>query len=311
MQRHYTEPVTQILRRDCEGLLLLALDEDAPQGDATSDSIFPQSEQGFARTVAREGGVLSGTSAAEILVEIFNERNTGSVKFIPLLKDGDSFRKGDALFSMEGSLRSLLRLERIVLNLIQYLSGISTTVRNAVDRAPKNAVILDTRKTLPGYRRLAKYAVYCGGGSNHRISLSDMAMIKDNHIEASGSIEAAAANIRRERPGLKIEIEVDSAEQIKEALSAEPDIILLDNLSGDALKKAVETIRNASPSVFIEISGNRRPDNLDDLKDLGEIGVSMGYLTHTTRFLDLSMEVSKKDKFPPGSGQPADIEGKK
>lgn len=196
------------------------------------------------------------------------------------------------LARIRGPVVDLLRLERIILNFLQYLSGISTVVRAAVDRAGAEIAVLDTRKTLPGYRRLAKYAVYCGGGTNHRINLSDMAMIKDNHIAAAGGIRPAVESIRAARPEIPLEVEVDTLEQLREALELEPGFVLLDNMRGELLEQAVALVRErpADRRPFIEISGGVRPEDLPGLRHLGPLGVSMGFLTHTTAFLDLSLE---------------------
>jgi len=292
-QKHYTAPVSEINRKDCETLVRLALEEDAPSGDSTSESIFNKTDTGSARVIARESGVLCGIPVIEILLEIYFEMTGQTVMLRPHFRDGLLFQKGDTLFTLEGSLISLFRLERILLNFVQYLSGISTVTAKAVETAPENLVILDTRKTLPGYRKLVKYAVFCGGGSNHRISLSDMAMIKDNHIASIKSIQNAIKSIRIENPGIPVEVEVDTLQQLESVLNYKIDAVLLDNMDGDTLKKAIDMIRKQQNPPFIEISGNITPEKFSELKDLGQIGVSMGYLTHTTRFLDLSMELTR------------------
>lgn len=290
-QHHYTAPVSDITRKDCEILINLALDEDSPHGDPTSESVFSEIETGRACIKAKESGILCGLPVVSSLLSIYREKHGQALSMKPIFRDGLSFEKGDRLFILEGNLRSLLRLERIVLNFVQYLSGISTTVNNAVKQAPENVYVLDTRKTLPGYRKLAKYAVCCGGGSNHRISLSDMAMIKDNHIQAAGSIKTAVEKIRRNFPDLPLEVEVDHPDQIREVLPLGVNFILLDNMPPGMLKDSITLIRSHLNPPVIEISGNRNPSNLHELSGLGKLGVSMGFLTHTTRFLDLSMEM--------------------
>ena len=190
---------------------------------------------------------------------------------------------------MEAYIIDLLKLERVVLNFLQYLSGIATETSRLVSNYP-GLRILDTRKTLPGYRKLVKYAVYCGGGWNHRQNLSDMALIKDNHLSVSSIVESVS-KIRDRFPEKKIEVEVDNFTQLKEAISSTPDLIMLDNFQSDDIKKAVIMIREISPEIMIECSGSMTPEKLKNISDLKDIGVSMGYLTHTTRFLDLSLEI--------------------
>ncbi len=293
---HYTQPVSEIERSDCETLIRLALEEDAPGGDVTSESIFSEMESGFARVTARETGVLCGAKVVAFLLDIDAERSGTRVNLRMLLADGAAFQPGDSLLELRGPLRTLLRLERPILNFLQYLSGISTVVAGAATRAGPEIAVLDTRKTLPGYRRLAKYAVYCGGGTNHRISLSDMAMIKDNHVAAAGGVREAAERVRARQPNTPMEIEIDSLGQLAEALAARPRAILLDNMDHDTLAQAIERIRAAARETgnasapLIEVSGGWTPERLRELQGLGPLGVSMGFLTHTTRFLDLSLE---------------------
>ena len=292
---HYTKPVTQILRSDCETLIRLALLEDAPNGDPSSESIFSQNEFGSARALAREDGTFCGRAVLEHLLEIDKEINNSNVSIIRSLNDGDCFKKGDIILELKGKFRNILRLERIILNFIQYLSSISTNVTQALSNVDKDIAIVDTRKTLPGYRKLAKYAAYVAGGTNHRIDLSSMVMIKDNHIAASGGIALAAKRVREKRPDLPLEIEVDNLEQIPEALECRPKVILLDNMDRKTIEKAIQIIQGVPEAErpFIEVSGGWTPDRLSDLNGLGRLGVSMGYLTHTTRFVNMTMEVDR------------------
>lgn len=290
---HYTAPVRNITKSDAEALVRLALREDAPEGDATSDSIFDPDHRSEGRIVAREAGVACGIELIEALLEIDAEEYPPKLSVEAYKRDGEAFAAGDALLQLAGPTRTLLRLERILLNFLQYLSGIASQTARARELAGERIFVLDTRKTVPGYRRLAKYAVYCGGGTNHRITLSDMAMIKDNHVAAAGGIAAAAGRVRAARPELPLEIEVDSLGQVEEALAQNPRAILLDNFNAPDLEAAVALIRRqggATPPL-IEVSGGRTPEQLADLAPLGPLGVSMGYLTHTTRFLDLSLEM--------------------
>ncbi len=299
MRPHYTSPVTTIARSDCETLLRLAISEDAPAGDPTSEAIFGPERRASARLIAREPGVLCGVPLLRHLGEIFREMTGLEVDVRDAMADGSVFAKGDALLSIEGSVRGILRIERLMLNFLQYLSGIATVTHDAVSKSPPGVFVLDTRKTLPGYRRLVKYAVYTGGGTNHRIDLSEMAMIKDNHIAAAGSITRAMDQIAQKYPGLPIEVEVDSESQIPEALAKNPRVLLLDNMDAQRVRSAVALVKrlcaeSGSTPPIVEISGGWTPARLADLAGLDlPVGVSMGFLTHTTRFLDLSLEVTE------------------
>ena len=298
-RRHYTEPVTKIAREDCEELIVLALSEDAPDGDPTSEAIFDQKTTGRARLVSREAGVLCGIELLPHLFSIYAENFGGhEIELSRPMRDGQAFRAGDELCRLEGRLRDILRLERILLNFLQYLSGIASVTADAVERAGGGISILDTRKTLPGYRRLAKYAVYCGGGTNHRIHLSDMAMIKDNHVAAAGGIQGAVERVHQRFPNLPLNVEVDTLDQLDEvlALSVPVDVILLDNMGLSGIETALERIAASGKSPIVELSGGWTPDRFSELEGLHGLGISMGYLTHTTRFLDLSLEIAILDK---------------
>jgi nicotinate-nucleotide pyrophosphorylase (carboxylating) len=297
MQPHFTVPVDKISKSDCETLIRLAITEDAPAGDPTSEDIFPPDLAGSARIVAREDGILCGVPVARFLFEIFLEMTGHSISLVSARTDSEPFVPGDPLISMRGSMVGILRIERILLNFLQYLSGIATVTASAVRHAPPGVFVLDTRKTIPGYRRLVKYAVCTGGGTNHRIHLSEMAMIKDNHIAAAGGIAQAAQRIRQNHPELPCEIEVDRVEQIPDAIAERPRVLLLDNMDAPRIREAVarvlsETKKMGLTPPIIEVSGGWTPAKLGDLRNLElPVGVSMGYLTHTTRFLDLSLEM--------------------
>lgn len=294
---HFTKPVDHIERVDCEALIRLALAEDAPAGDPTSESIFPPELTRRAHVVSREAGVLCGAALAVHLLDIFAEVTACRIRLEDSLKDGEAFGAGTKLMTLDGSVAGILRVERVLLNFLQYLSGIATTTQDAVSRAPAGVFVLDTRKTLPGYRRLAKYAVYLGGGTNHRIHLSEMAMVKDNHVAAAGGITNAASKIRQKHPELPLEIEIDELFQIEEALLASPRVILLDNMDVADIEEAARRIaarcaEAGKTAPVIEVSGGWTPARLHSLAAVGlPVGVSMGYLTHTTRFLDLSLEM--------------------
>lgn len=292
---HYTTPQSTINREHYETLIRLALAEDAPSGDPTSESIFPPDVSGRARILAREEGVLCGCPLIADLLLIDGEQTGSPLALKTHFHDGEHFRSGDVLMDLQGPWRQLLRLERVVLNFLQYLSGIATTTARTIREAGSMITVLDTRKTLPGYRRLAKYAVFCGGGRNHRLHLGDMAMIKDNHIAAAGGIREAVERIREIHPELPLEIEVDHPGQLEEALRCRPQVILLDNMDRPTLEEALRILRRIPEDrqPLIEISGGWTGGRLGELQGLGPLGVSMGSLTHTTRFLDLSMEFSE------------------
>ncbi|MEM7184224.1 MAG: carboxylating nicotinate-nucleotide diphosphorylase [Spirochaetota bacterium] len=286
---HYTKAITHLALEDYQALVHTALVEDCPNHDVTSEAIFSSGEQCRARLVTREDGVLAGQ---DIVTEI-ERQNPDRFSFEFLKKDGEVFTAGSCLAVFEGQLNTLLRVERVLLNFLQYISGIASETNRLVQSYP-GLTILDTRKTLPAYRKIAKYAVYCGGGSNHRINLSDMAMIKDNHVAMFGSIPKAVGAIREKFPKQKVELEIDSLQQLDAAILAAPDILLLDNFTLADTQSAIAQLRQKAPNIFIECSGGITPEKLQALSKLGEgIGVSMGYLTHTTRFLDLSLDIER------------------
>lgn len=286
MIRGYTTPVTEISERDFEALVTLALEEDLPAGDITTDSLFNSNENCKAELLAKEEGVLCGLAVIPCLIG----KTKANVKWKPTLSDGTALSKGAVIGTLEGSLVGVLKMERILLNFIQYLSGIATNASKVTKEFP-NLLILDTRKTLPGYRKLAKYAVYMGGGANHRLNLSEMAMLKDNHVAKAGTIQSAVQIVRNANPGKKIELEIDGLSQINEAIASNPDIILLDNFSDTDTEKAITLIKEKSPKIRIECSGGITPDKLKFLSKFEDIGVSMGYLTHTVKFLDISLDI--------------------
>ena len=300
---HYTVPVTTIETKDCAELILLALKEDAPGGDLSSEALIGPKEEGQAHILAKEDGLICGLSLLPILFQLGEEYHRTHISHETKFKDGEKIRKGDIVVKLKGSLRGLLALERVILNFLQYLSGISSQVSRVVEAAGSEIVVLDTRKTLPAFRRLAKYAVYCGGGTNHRIHLSDMVMLKENHIAAVGGIRRAVSLAREKFPKLALEVEIENVEQFEEALGLDVDVILLDNMNRKELEEAAKKMRGKGggkkDKPFLEISGNWRPEGIAKLKSLGlkelfqreRIGVSMGALTHSVSFLDLSMRL--------------------
>ena len=264
-----------------------ALAEDIGMGDLTTNSIFDDSDIGIGVFSAKTDGVLSGLDCLAIAYETL-----GSSIDIEFLKnDGDSVSKGDNIAKVNGSVKTLLSGERVILNLIQHLSGIATSTRNVLGLLDDDSItITDTRKTLPGLRALQKYAVTCGGGKNHRFRLDDAVMIKDNHIKAAGSI-SKAVQLARSKVGhvVKIEVETETKEQVLEAVSAGADIIMLDNRSPDEVKKFVEIIPD---NIIIEVSGGITPDNIADYKGCGVDVISLGWLTHSVKALDISFNLN-------------------
>ncbi|MCR8628226.1 nicotinate-nucleotide diphosphorylase (carboxylating) [Leptospira interrogans serovar Canicola] len=290
MKRAYTHPISSVNFQDYELLAKLAWEEDCPEEDITSVSLFSIDQNATANLNSREPGILCGTGVLEVL----NTLSGNKIRSKLFKKDSESFQAGETLLKIEGSLVQILRIERILLNFIQYLSGISTTTGEVVKKyGQKGLMILDTRKTLPGYRKLAKYAVYCGGGSNHRLNLSEMAMIKDNHLAMYSSAREPVEKIKLSFPNKLVEVEIDSILQLEDAISSGAEVILLDNFSLEDSKTAYSILKQKAPNVLIEFSGGITPEKLEALSEFSGAGVSMGYLTHTTRFLDLGLDIER------------------
>jgi nicotinate-nucleotide pyrophosphorylase (carboxylating) len=270
---------------DLDAVIRTALLEDLPQGDVTSESIVSLEDRAGAVFLAKEDGVLAGLDVAR---RVF-DRIDPEVLFTDHAADGAAFRSGDILARVAGRSLSLLKAERTALNFLQRLSGIATETRRYV-RAVEGtgAKILDTRKTTPGLRLFEKYAVRMGGGSNHRFSLSDMALIKDNHLQVAGSITEAVRRVR-EKTGrdMRIEVEVTDPAGVREALAAGADVIMLDNMTPERIREAVEVVAGRVP---IEVSGKITPEKARDVARLGVDFISVGALTHSYRSVDISLE---------------------
>lgn len=268
-----------------------ALDEDAPWGDLTSDAFLPGDALATAALVAREPGVLAGSAAFEAAFRLTDPNTV--VTFA--LNDGDRFDAGSQLATVSGPARAVLRAERIGLNFCQRLSGIATTTRAYVDRVSgTSARIVDTRKTTPGLRALERHAVRCGGGHNHRFSLSDAVMAKDNHLAVLAdqglSVSQAIREARRNLPHTtRIEVEVDRPDQIAEVFAGGADIIMLDNFSPDQLRHGVEQIAGRA---IVEASGTITLDTVAEVAATGVDVISSGALTHSARALDLGLDVA-------------------
>jgi len=266
-----------------------ALKEDLGAGDATTESTIPADAQAVANMVAREPLVVAGLKLARM---VFEERGP-TLKFERAVDDGAQMKKNDVLLSIRGNARAILEAERVALNFVQRLSGIATLTRKFVDAVKgSKAKILDTRKTLPGWRKLEKYAVKCGGGVNHRFGLFDMVLIKDNHLamlrnEPPNAIAAAVQRARNSYPKLRVEVEADNLEQVRQALDARADMILLDNMTPDELRAAVQLVNG---QVKLEASGGV---NLNTVRAIAETGVdfiSVGALTHSARAVDIGLD---------------------
>ena len=267
-------------------IIELALLEDLSLGDITSDTIFTPENRAKAVIRAKEDLVLCGMETAR---EVFAAVDP-QVRFTPLKKDGDDVKKGEEVLALEGRTLSILKAERTALNFMQRMSGIATAARAYAAVGKKYGVmIVDTRKTQPGLRRLDKYAVRTGGARNHRISLADSVMIKDNHIAASGSITAAVAKIKSvigHTP--KIEVETTNLDEVKEALAAGADIIMLDNMTPEQVRVCKKEIAGRA---IIEVSGGVNKDNLEAYCQAGPDVISMGALTHSVPAKDLSLKI--------------------
>ena len=267
-------------------LIDIALADDVGEGDITTDNIIPAGTVRKAKMVAKADGVVAGLPIAEM---VFRKLDP-DLKWKELVQEGAKVKIGTVMVEFEGSYRALLTGERTALNFLQRLSGIATMSAKYAD-AVKNfqTVILDTRKTLPGFNKLDKYAVKTGGASNHRHGLHDMAMIKDNHIEVAGGITAAVEAVRSKVDmGIKIEVETTTLAQVQEAIDARADIIMLDNMDNETMRKAVELIAGRAK---VEASGNMTFERLHDVAATGVDFISIGALTHSVTALDISQRI--------------------
>jgi len=272
-------------------LLQAAIQEDMPFGDITTSCTIAATAEGRAVILAKEAGLLAGLFVAEEVFRLIDQRLQCQAMF----EEGALIQKGDILMEITGPLASILMGERLALNLLQRLCGIATQTAAFVRELQGTCCrILDTRKTTPGLRVLEKYAVRVGGGHNHRFSLSDGVLIKDNHIAACGSITKAVERVRQNAPHtLAIQCEVSNMEELQEALAAQVNAVLLDNMDIQGLKKAVEFIRNTAPHVLIEASGGVTIKNIREIALTGVDMVSSGYLTHSVKALDISLRIQR------------------
>lgn len=264
------------------------LAEDIGRGDLTSESIFSEDQIGSARLVARDPFVVAGAGA--VAAEVFRVQNPAIVIIDPV-EDGKRVRQGDIVLAVRGPVVDLLKAERVALNLLQRLSGIATLTARFVECVKdSHARIVDTRKTTPGLRLLEKYAVRAGGGTNHRFNLADGVLIKDNHIAACGSITEAVAKVRSRVPHtLRIEVETDTMAQVEECLACRVDIIMLDNMSVEEMKRAVDCIAGRA---LVEASGGVNLDTVAGIARTGVDLISIGALTHSAPSCDIGMDWS-------------------
>ena len=268
-------------------LIESALEEDHVDLDLSS-AAFDTGDRSAARIVARDELVAAGLPVVDSVYGVLDT----AVTWVANTDEGARVAAGANLGRLEGPTVDMLRGERTALNFLQRMCGIATKTARYVEAIGDAGIdVLDTRKTLPGYRELDKYAVRCGGGRNHRYSLSSGVIVKDNHIAAAGSVQAAVERIREVKPPtVKIEVEADNFAQVESALEAEADIILLDNMSNERMREAIERIRStAGDRIAIEASGNIRLDRLPSLTDLDLDFVSSGALTHSVSAADVSM----------------------
>lgn len=270
-------------------LLDLGIEEDINTGDITTESIIPESMNAVATMTAKQDGVISGLDIVKMVYDRFQD----DVVFTPYYKDGDAVKKGDVILKVEASYPTLLRGERLSLNIFQRMCGIATeTAKYVKELAGTQTQLLDTRKTAPGLRVLDKLAVKHGGGTNHRMGLYDMAMIKDNHIKMAGGIAKAVAQVRSNIPAdIKIEVETTNLDEVRQAIEAGADIIMLDNMGNEQMTEAVAIIKAADKGIKTEASGNMSIPRLLEVAATGVDFISVGALTHTVKGMDISMNI--------------------
>lgn len=275
--------------REIDAIIRRGLEEDAPAGDLTTNHLFSEHDTGSARLIAKQDGVIAGLPIAR---KVFTAIDP-AFQFDIQTTEGSRVNNGQMIASLSGKTRALLTGERLALNLLQRISGIATAAAAYVD-AVKGlpAVILDTRKTAPGLRALDKYGVRAGGARNHRQTLSDLAMIKDNHIQLAGGILTAVKRLQNACPGIRIEVETESLGEVEEALSAGADIIMLDNMSIETMRAAVQKIAGRCKT---EASGNVRLDNVRAIAETGVDFISVGALTHSVKAMDISLKIAQPD----------------
>ena len=273
------------MKMQADKLIRMALQEDITSEDVSTNAVMRSAVKGTVDLIAKEDGIIAGLDVYARVFQILDEKTEISFNF----KDGDAVKKGDLLGTVTGDIRVLLSGERVALNYLQRMSGIATYTKQVSKLLEGSKVtLLDTRKTTPNCRVFEKYAVRIGGGCNHRYNLSDGVLLKDNHIGAAGSVAKAVAMAKEYAPFVrKIEIEVETMEQVKEAVEAGADIIMLDNMTPEMMKEAVELIAGRAQT---ECSGNITKENIAKILETGVDFVSSGALTHSAPIMDLSMK---------------------
>lgn len=276
-------PITQKLQAD--KLIKMALEEDITSEDVSTNAVMPEYKKGKVQLLCKQDGVICGLGVFLRTFELLDE----SVSAEFYVRDGDAVKKGQLLAELTGDIRALLSGERVALNYLQRMSGIATYTRAVASLLEGSATrLLDTRKTTPNMRIFEKYAVRVGGGNNHRYNLSDGVLLKDNHIGAAGGVAAAVKAAKSYAPFVrKIEIEVETLDQLREALDAGADIVMLDNMSPENMSAAVKMAKGRAET---ECSGNVTKENIARLKDLGVDYISSGALTHSAPVLDVSLK---------------------
>ena len=273
------------MKMQAEQLIRMALQEDITSEDVSTNAVMPTEVKGTVDLIAKEDGIIAGLDVYARVFQMLDEKTEIDFK----CKDGDEVKKGELMATLTGDIRVLLSGERVALNYLQRMSGIATYTRQVAKLLEGSKVtLLDTRKTTPNCRVFEKYAVRVGGGCNHRYNLSDGVLLKDNHIGAAGSITKAITMAKEYAPFVrKIEIEVETLEQVKEAVEAGADIIMLDNMTPEVMKQAVELIDGRAQT---ECSGNITKENIARIREIGVDFVSSGALTHSAPILDISMK---------------------
>ena len=280
-----------INKKELERIIDAAFKEDIGSGDITTNRIVPKNKNAKAYFLAKEDGIIAGLNIAKHVLRKLDKK----IIWKSFVKEGDKVSVGTKIAEVNGSLRALLTGERTALNFLQRISGIASITSKYVEGLNNTGTkILDTRKTVPGLRMIDKYAVKTGGGTNHRIGLYDMALIKDNHIKAAGSISEAVRKVRskndklKKKKKLKIEVETTNLDEVREALKCRVDMIMLDNMSPSLMKEAVKIINGKAK---VEASGNMNIDKIRETAAAGVDFISVGALTHSVKALDISMKI--------------------
>ena len=277
------DPIT--LKLNADKYIMMALEEDITSEDISTNSVMPEYQKGEVQLICKQDGIIAGLGVFKRVFELLDD----TVEFEMNVKDGDEVKKGQLMAVVTGDIRALLSGERTALNYLQRMSGIATYTHEIAKLLEgSSTTLLDTRKTTPNMRLFEKYAVKAGGGSNHRYNLSDGVMLKDNHIGAAGSITKAVRMAKAYASFVhKIEVEVETLDQVKEAVEAGADIIMLDNMTPDKMKEAVKLIDGRA---LTECSGNVTRENIQNMIDVGVDYVSSGALTHSAPIMDISLK---------------------